>query len=59
MTRQLNIPLVRMGFPIHDRVGGSRILHIGYKGAQNLFDTLINTLLHSRQEASSVGYSYM
>lgn len=59
MARQLNIPLVRMGFPIHDRVGGSRILHIGYKGAQNLFDTIINTLLHKSQAESSVGYSYM
>ena len=34
MARHLDIPLVRAGFPIHDRVGGSRILHIGYKGTQ-------------------------
>jgi len=59
MARRLNIPLVRVGFPIHDRVGGSRILHIGYKGAQQLFDTIVNTILQTRQSESSVGYSYM
>ena len=59
MARRLNIPLVRAGFPIHDRVGGSRILHIGYKGTQQLFDTIINTLLQRRQDTSKTGYSYM
>ena len=59
MARRLKVPLVRAGFPIHDRVGGSRILHIGYKGAQNLFDTIVNAILEKRQTESSVGYSYM
>ncbi len=59
MARSLKVPLVRVGFPIHDRVGGTRILHIGYQGTQRLFDTIINALLHSRQESSKVGYSYM
>ncbi len=59
MARHLDIPLVRVGFPIHDRVGGSRILHIGYKGTQQLFDTIINTLLQKRQDTSKVGYAYM
>lgn len=59
MARRLEVPLVRVGFPIHDRMGGSRILHIGYKGAQQLFDTIVNTLLHTRQENSPIGYSYM
>ena len=58
-ARHLDVPLVRAGFPIHDRVGGPRILHIGYKGTQQLFDTIINTLLERRQDTSSVGYSYM
>ena len=52
MARHLDIPLVRVGFPIHDRVGGSRILHIGYRGTQQLFDTIINTLLQRRQDMS-------
>lgn len=59
MARNLDIPLVRVGFPIHDRVGGPRILHIGYKGTQALFDTIINTLLQKRQDTSTVGYAYM
>ena len=34
LARKLDIPLIRLGFPIHDRVGGQRILHLGYRGAQ-------------------------
>ncbi|MBF0303355.1 MAG: nitrogenase [Desulfamplus sp.] len=58
-SRRLKIPLVRVGFPVHDRVGGSRILHIGYSGAQRLLDQIVNTLLERRQERSDIGYSYM
>jgi nitrogenase molybdenum-iron protein NifN len=59
LARKLDIPLVRIGFPVHDRVGGSRLLHLGYKGAQNLFDCIANTLLERRQAASKIGYTYM
>ena len=38
-------PLVRIGFPVHDRVGGARILHVGYRGALQLFDRIANTLI--------------
>lgn len=58
-SRQENLPLVRVGFPIHDRVGGQRILHLGYHGAQQLFDQITNTMIEVKQEASPVGYSYM
>jgi nitrogenase molybdenum-iron protein NifN len=59
ISRKLNIPLIRAGFPIHDRVGGPRILHIGYSGAMNLLDKIVNTLLERRQVDSTVGYSYL
>jgi nitrogenase molybdenum-iron protein NifN len=59
MSRRLGIPLVRIGFPIHDRMGGSRLLHVGYEGAMALFDRLANTLIERRQDASPVGYTYM
>lgn len=59
VARKIPVPLVRVGFPIHDRIGGARILHIGYQGAQNLFDSIVNTLLDQRQDASDIGYSYM
>jgi len=59
MARRLKIPLVRVGFPIHDRVGGARILHVGYKGAQQLFDNIVNAILTEKQTESRIGYSYM
>ena len=59
LARKLDIPLVRIGFPIHDRVGGSRMLHLGYQGAQALFDRISNTLLERRQSDSDVGYTYL
>jgi len=58
-ARHMKIPVVRVGFPIHDRFGGQRILHLGYRGAQNLFDRIVNTLLTEKQENSPVGYSYL
>ena len=58
-ARREGVPLVRVGFPIHDRMGGQRILHLGYHGAQMLFDTIINTVIAKKQDDSDVGYSYM
>ncbi len=59
LAREFGVPLIRVGFPIHDRIGGQRVLHLGYRGAQQLFDRLVNTVLESRQEDSEVGYSYL
>ena len=59
MSRRLQIPLVRVGFPIHDRIGAQRLLHVGYEGTQQLFDRIVNALLQSRQDASPVGYQHM
>jgi nitrogenase molybdenum-iron protein NifN len=59
LARELGIPLIRLGFPIHDRMGGQRILHLGYRGAQRLFDEIVNTVIARKQELSPVGYSYM
>ncbi|MFL0167123.1 nitrogenase cofactor biosynthesis protein NifB [Candidatus Clostridium helianthi] len=39
------IPLIRMSFPIHDRIGGQRILSIGYEGSLNLGDQITNVML--------------
>ncbi len=58
-ARNHGVPLVRVGFPIHDRMGGQRILHLGYQGAQSLFDTITNTIIAKKQDDSDVGYSYM
>jgi len=59
IARRLQVPLLRVGFPIHDRVGGQRVLHLGYRGAQELFDRIINALLEVKQEKSPIGYSYL
>jgi nitrogenase molybdenum-iron protein NifN len=59
IARDLGIPLVRVGFPIHDRIGGQRILHLGYRGTQQLFDRIVNALLEHKQQTSEIGYSYM
>jgi nitrogenase molybdenum-iron protein NifN len=59
MSRRLEVPLMRIGFPIHDRVGGPRQLHVGYRGTQSLFDRLANTIIETRQDSSKVGYTYM
>ena len=59
IARKLNVPLTRVGFPIHDRIGGQRVLHLGYRGAQELYDRIINALLEVKQETSTVGYAYL
>lgn len=59
IARRLKTPLIRIGFPIHDRIGGQRMLHLGYRGAQNLFDRVVNALLEMKQDVSPVGYSYL
>ena len=59
ITRKLKLPLVRIGFPIHDRIGGPRMLHVGYRGAQNIFDRIANAIIEYRQESTGIGYSYM
>ena len=59
IARRLNVPLIRVGFPIHDRIGGQRVLHLGYRGAQELFDRIINALLKVKQDKSPIGYSYL
>lgn len=58
-ARNWNIPLVRVGFPIHDRFGGQRLRLFGYQGAQELFDRIVNAVLEKNQSDSPVGYGYL
>ena len=39
------IPLVRIGFPVHDQVGAQRKCYIGYEGSMQFLDALTNTIL--------------
>lgn len=59
LCRELEVPLVRAGFPIHDRFGGQRLHHLGYRGALELFDRIVNALLEKKQANSPVGYGYL
>lgn len=56
VARRLQVPLLRVGFPIHDRFGAQRVLHVGYRGTQQLFDRLVNMLIEKMQDDSPVGY---
>lgn len=59
LARSLGVPLVRLGFPVHDRLGGTRLGCVGYGGTQELFDRIVNALLENRQDESEIGYSYL
>jgi nitrogenase molybdenum-iron protein NifN len=59
VARALGVPLLRVGFPIHDRLGAGRVLHVGYRGTMQLFDNLVNTLLDAKQSSSAIGFSYL
>lgn len=48
ITEKEGIPLVRIGFPIHDRVGGQRLVYTGYNGSMKLLDDITNTLLENK-----------
>jgi nitrogenase molybdenum-iron protein NifN len=58
-SKKYDIPLIRVGFPIHDRFGAARILHIGYRGTLRLFDEIVNTILAFKQESNPIGYTYL
>jgi nitrogenase molybdenum-iron protein beta chain len=43
-AKQLDIPLIRVGYPVYDRVGYHRIPIVGYNGSVNLIDRITNTV---------------
>jgi nitrogenase molybdenum-iron protein NifN len=59
LARELGIPLIRVGFPVHDRFGAQRLRHVGYRGALALFDAVVNAVLEKSQDDSTVGYGYL
>lgn len=59
ISRRMGKPLIRIGFPVHDRFGAQRFQHLCYKGTQQLFDRIVNALIEYKQENSPVGYKYI
>lgn len=47
IAKAQDIPLVRVGLPIHDRVGAQRILTVGYRGALEVLDRITNAILEA------------
>lgn len=45
IARDENIPFVRMGFPILDRVGHSYFTNLGYSGGMNLVVKILNAIM--------------
>jgi nitrogenase cofactor biosynthesis protein NifB len=50
LERRLGVPLLRHGFPVHDRMGGQRVSLIGYDGALQLLDPVANVMLERRHK---------
>jgi nitrogenase molybdenum-iron protein beta chain len=48
IARDENIPLIRFGFPIMDRIGHSYFPNVGYTGAMRLVEKLMNAILDKR-----------
>jgi nitrogenase molybdenum-iron protein NifN len=51
LTERQGIPVVRVGYPINDRIGGQRVLSAGYAGTLSFLDRFTNTLLESKYQS--------
>ena len=59
ISELLDVPLIRTGFPVHDRIGAGNIMHVGYKGALSLFEKTVNCILEIKQKENSIQYGYL
>jgi nitrogenase molybdenum-iron protein beta chain len=53
IAKDEDIPLVRFGFPILDRLGHSYFSTVGYRGALRLLEKILNALLDRKDRDSS------
>lgn len=51
MAERLNLSIVRIGFPIHDRVGAQRQIFTGYNGSAFFIDNTANVILAHKEES--------
>lgn len=47
VQEKTGIELLRVGFPMHDRVGGQRQVCIGYEGSLQVMDGIANAMIHA------------
>ena len=59
IARGLDVPLIRVGLPVHDRLGAARIRTLGYGGIQQLYDRIVNAFIQRQQDESPVGYTHI
>ena len=52
IARDENIPLVRHGFPILDRVGHSYFPTVGYAGGMRLLEKILDALMDRKDRES-------
>ncbi len=48
ISKEIGAPLVRIGFPVYDRVGYQRRAYVGYRGGEFLLSLIVNTILDSK-----------
>jgi nitrogenase molybdenum-iron protein beta chain len=52
ISRDEDIPLIRIGFPIYDRVGHSYFPLVGYRGSLRLLEMVLNAILDRKDRDS-------
>jgi nitrogenase molybdenum-iron protein NifN len=57
IARRLELPLLRAGFPLYDRIGAYRRTWIGYQGSRQTLFELANSLLSHSQHDSAPYHS--
>lgn len=51
IEEKLGIHLLRIGFPIHDRIGAQRQVFTGYVGSLNLIDGVANSVIENNEKS--------
>lgn len=49
VEEKVHVELLRIGFPMHDRVGGQRQVTIGYEGSLQVMDAIANEMLRAKE----------
>ena len=57
IARDEDIPLIRVGFPIYDRVGHQYMPLVGYRGAMRLLEKILTVIL-DRQDRDAPEESF-
>jgi nitrogenase molybdenum-iron protein beta chain len=57
IARDEDIPFVRFGFPIMDRIGHSDFPYVGYRGAMRIMEKILNVLM-DRQDRDAPNESF-